>query len=259
MALRYRIYLTPRTLLCLLVLPVALITVSAAVLVMALLRVPRSRIDRIYTGFAAFARWVANTPLHVSGLENFRPGQAYIVVPNHESDWDPVMMVAALSMLPVRFIVKRQITQIPIFGWALLRSGNVRVVRTHTQGDVERIREKMASRPLDVSILFYAEGSRSRDGALHPFRKGAFATAIAYGMPILPVGHGGCYGIWKPLTLGIHSGPVTVEIGRPIPVEGLTYDDREKLRDQTFEVVRDLRTQARKRLRDMGGDPGGID
>jgi 1-acyl-sn-glycerol-3-phosphate acyltransferase len=242
MALRYRIYLTPRTLLCLLVLPVALITVSAAVLVMALLRVPRSRIDRIYTGFAAFARWVANTPLHVSGLENFRPGQAYIVVP-----------------LPVRFIVKRQITQIPIFGWALLRSGNVRVVRTHTQGDVERIREKMASRPLDVSILFYAEGSRSRDGALHPFRKGAFATAIAYGMPILPVGHGGCYGIWKPLTLGIHSGPVTVEIGRPIPVEGLTYDDREKLRDQTFEVVRDLRTQARKRLRDMGGDPGGID
>jgi hypothetical protein len=48
-------------------------------------------------------------------------------------------------------------------------------------------------------------------------------------------------------------------VGRPIPAEHLSYDDREKLRDQTFDAVRELRTRARERVRELGVDPGGID
>jgi 1-acyl-sn-glycerol-3-phosphate acyltransferase len=135
----------------------------------------------------------------------------------------------------------------------------VRVVRTDTQDDVDRIRKQMETQSREVSMIFYAEGTRSRDGALHPFKKGAFVTAISHGLPVLPLGHAGCYRIWPPLTFGIRSGPVVVEIGRPIPVEHLTYDDRDKLRDQTFDAVRELRARARKRVRELGADPGGID
>jgi 1-acyl-sn-glycerol-3-phosphate acyltransferase len=112
---------------------------------------------------------------------------------------------------------------------------------------------------METSMLFYAEGTRSRDGALHAFKKGAFVTAIAYGLPILPIGHAGCYRIWSPLRFGLRSGPVVVEVGQPIPVEHLAYDDREPLRDQTFEAVRELRARARKRIRELGVEPGGID
>ena len=67
--------------------------------------------------------------------------------------------------MSVRFIVKREIMSIPVFGYALRLTGNARVERTRSVSDIERIKEKMAELPLDASVLFYAERSRSRDGA----------------------------------------------------------------------------------------------
>ncbi len=259
MGWRSRLDLTLRTTVGWLFVPAALGLVSLWILVLSFLRAPRERIDRAYWWFGRVGCRIAGSKLLVRGLDGVQPGKAYVLVPNHESNWDPVVLVAALETIPARFVAKRQIIRIPVFGWALLRSGNVRVERTNTQGDVERIRRQMEERPLDVSILFYAEGTRSREGALREFRKGAFVTAISYGLPVLPIGHAGTYRIWRPGRFGIRSGPVAVEVGRPIPVDGLTYHDRDKLRDQTFEAVRELRTRARDRIRELGFDPGGID
>jgi 1-acyl-sn-glycerol-3-phosphate acyltransferase len=248
-----------RTTLALLVVPAAAIVMSTCALFRVLRGAPRSKIDSVYWSFAKFALRVLGTRLEVHGLEHVRPGQGYVVVPNHESNWDPLALLAALQGTPVRFVVKKEISDIPIFGWAVVQTGSVRVERTGGQGDVDRIREQMGARPLDTSMLFYAEGSRSRDGALHPFKKGAFVTAIAYQLPILPIGHAGCRRIWPPLSIRFRSGPVVVEVGQPIPVEHLSYDDRDELRDRTFEAVRELRARARKRIRELGVDPGGID
>jgi len=228
-------------------------------MLLVLIGAPQAWIDRAYTGFAHFARWVAGTRIEVSGLEHVRPGQAYVVVPNHESDWDPVVLMGALKQLRLRAVIKEQAARIPIFGRALLLTGNVRVERTHAAEDVQRIREAMATRRPDVSMLFYAEGTRSRDGAFHAFKKGAFVTAIAYQLPILPVGTAGTRRLWPPLTLRMRSGPIVVEIGPPIPVAGLTFDDRDRLRDETHRAVRELREAARRRLRALGIEPGGID
>jgi 1-acyl-sn-glycerol-3-phosphate acyltransferase len=248
-----------RTTLSLLLLPAATIALSTCALFRVLRGAPRSKIDSVYWTFGRFVLRVGGTRLEVHGLENIRPGQGYVVVPNHESNWDPPALLATLTGTPVRFVVKKEITGIPIFGWAIVQSGSVRVERTGGQSDVDRIRERMGTRPHDISMLFYAEGTRSRDGALHPFKKGAFATAIAHRLPVLPIGHAGCYRIWDPRVFGIRSGPVVVHVGRPIPAEHLGYDDREKLRDQTFDAVRELRTRARRRIRELGVDPGGID
>ncbi len=243
----------------LLVLPAALVLASLWVVLLVSLGAPQTWIDRAYTGFARFALWIAGTRVEVRGLEHVRPGQAYVVVPNHESDWDPVVLMAALKQLRVRAVIKDQTARIPIFGSALLRTGNVRVERTHTAGDVQRIRETMAARDPDVSMLFYAEGTRSRDGAFHEFKKGAFVTAIAYQLPILPAGTAGTRRVWPPLTVRMRSGPVVVDIGPPIAVAGLTRDDREWLRDETHRAVRELRGAARRQLRALGVEPGGME
>jgi 1-acyl-sn-glycerol-3-phosphate acyltransferase len=248
-----------RTSLCILLLPACLILYSAAACVFALLGAPRRRIDWFYHSFGRVCLRVGGTELEVHGRDHVDPGQAYIVVPNHESNWDPPSLMAALAPLSVRFIAKRQIMAIPIFGHALRLTGNVRVVRTNTARDVESIREKMAERPREVSVLFYAEGTRSRDGAFHAFKKGAFATAIADGIPILPVAQAGCFRIWAPETVRLRKGGVNIEIGEPIPVDGLELEHRDELRDRTHEVVKKLRERARQRLRDRGWDPGGID
>lgn len=241
------------------VLPAVLIGVSSGVTVLVLAGAPNAWVDRLYTGFARFALWVGGTRVEASGLEHIVPGQAYVVVPNHESDWDPPVHMATLARLRLRAIIKEQMIRIPVFGRALLLSGNVRVERTRTAEDVERIRAVMAKRRPDVSMLFYAEGTRSRDGAFHDFKKGAFATAIAYQLPVLPVGTAGTRRIWPPLTLRLRRGPVVVKVGAPIPVAGLTFEDRDRLRDDAHRAVRELRRQARQRLRALGVEPGGAD
>jgi len=248
-----------RTTVGLVVIPAAALVLSMLALFRVLRGAPRSKVDSVYWTFGRFALRVGGTRLEVHGLENIQKGQGYVVVPNHESNWDPLALLAALTGTPLRFVVKKEITGIPVFGWAIVRTGSVKVERTGDQGDVDRIRERMGARPQDISMLFYAEGTRSRDGGLHAFKKGAFATAIAYRLPVLPVGHAGCYRIWQPRVLGLRSGPVVVEVGRAIPAEHLGYDDREALRDQTFEAVKELRSRARRRLRELGVDPGGID
>lgn len=247
-----------RTAACLAVLPPVLLLHCLGALSFAALRAPQRTIDGFYRGFARFAVWFAGTRLEVRGLEHVDRDQAYVIVPNHESAWDPVVLVAAFPT-SVRFLIKRELLKIPVFGATLRNTGNIKVERTNTQADVERIRERMSSRPVEVSVLVYAEGTRSRDGALHDFKKGAFATAITYGLPVLPVGHAGCRRIWPPERLQVRGGPVCVEVGRPIPVDGLRHEDREKLRRETYEAVRELRTRARRRLRDLGVEPGGID
>jgi len=248
-----------RTAMCLLVLTPALALASTWVMLLVLLRASPPRVDRVYTAFARLSLWVAGTRLEVRGLHHLQAGQAYVVVPNHESDWDPVVLVASLAALRLRAVIKEQVARIAVLGHALLATGNVRVERTDTAGDAQRIRDAMAARAPGVSMLFYAEGTRSRDGALHAFKKGAFVTAIAYGLPVLPVGTAGTRRIWPPLTLRIRSGPVAIEVGPAIPVAGLGPGDRDDLRDRTHAAVRELRTEARRRLRALGVEPGGID
>jgi 1-acyl-sn-glycerol-3-phosphate acyltransferase len=248
-----------RTAACTALLPPLLIAHSAEAGLFALLGASRSRVQRAYDRFASLCLAAGGTELHVHGLDHVKPDQPYVIVANHESNWDPVALVAALRGRYVRFVVKKEITRIPIFGHALLATGNVMVERANTAADVARIRRGMEARPLDVSILFYPEGTRSRDGALHEFKKGAFSSALAYGLPILPIGHAGSYHVWTPNTLRIRRNPVAVEIGAPIEVGDLTLADRDPLRDRARDVVAELRTRARRRVRQLGGETGGID
>ncbi len=248
-----------RTAVGLLLLPALLIYASIAVYIGTLFKASSTRLHYFYVWFARACLRVSATSLEVRGLEHLEPGQAHVVVSNHESTWDPPALVAGLPQLVLRFIVKKELMRIPIFGNALKHSGNVRVVRTQVGGDAARIRQVMEERDPAVSILFFAEGTRARDGALHPFKKGAFVTAIDYGLPILPVAVAGTYAIWPKGTLQLRRGTVVIEVGEPISTEGFGLDHRGALRDQTHQAVAKLRSLARQGVRALGFDPGGVD
>jgi 1-acyl-sn-glycerol-3-phosphate acyltransferase len=248
-----------RTALAVAVLPPAIVAVGTTAIALALAGVPNARIHHLYVLFARLCMRVGATRLLVAGDERIRPQQACVVVANHESNWDSPTVVAALPRLVIRFVAKQEIMRIPIFGHALRATGNIRVLRKQTHGDVARIQAVMERRDPDVSILFFAEGTRSSDGGLHPFKMGAFATALAHGLPVLPVGIAGTRAIWPKGLLRVRRGAAAVEVGEPIPVDGLGLEDRAALRDRTHAAVADLRARARRRLREAGCDPGGID
>lgn len=248
-----------RTAVGLIVLPPALVAVSTWAILLALAGRSPERLHRIYVGFARLCLRVAGTELRVYGQHHVERGQPYVVVANHESAWDPPCIVAGLPGRVLRFVAKRSMMRIPVFGHALRLTGNVMVTRTETGTDVKRIRTGMERRSAAVSMLFFAEGTRSRDGALQPFKTGAFATALTFGLPILPVALAGTYAMWPKGRLRLRRGTVVLEVGEPIPIHGLGFEDRGKLRDQARESIVKLRARARQRLRALGQDPGGVD
>ena len=254
-----RLRLWPRGLLALVALPLNLLFWSALAVVHASFGATPRAAHRCYRGFGRSCLLIAGTRVERRGLENLKAGQAYVVVSNHESNWDPPTILASLPDLVIRFVLKTELLRVPVFGSALRRTGNIAVARTRTAADVKRIQEGMSDRNPDVSILFFAEGNRSRDGSYRAFKMGAFATALDFKLPILPIAVAGTFDIWRPGSLLVRSGPIVLEIGEPIPVDGLSSEDRSALRDRTHAAVAELRSRARARLRARGVEPGGID
>jgi 1-acyl-sn-glycerol-3-phosphate acyltransferase len=249
-----------RGLLAFVLLPPALLAWSFGALVHALIGATPRQAHRYYLGFARTCLRVGGTELEVRGLENVKPGQAYVVVSNHESNWDPPVIIGGLPDLVLRFVLKTQLLKVPIFGPALRRTGNIAVDRRQSGADVKRLQEGMSERDPDVSILFFAEGNRARDGSYRAFKMGAFATALDVKLPILPIAVAGTFSIWPAGTFWLNPAPIVLEVGAPIPTESSAgAADRSRLRDETHRVIAELRTRARARLRARGVEPGGVD
>ena len=187
MGMLSRLRLWPRGLLALVALPLNLMAWSTLAVLHAFLGATPRAAHRCYRGFGRSCLLIAGTRVERRGLEHLKAGQAYVVVSNHESNWDPPTILASLPDLVIRFVLKSQLLMIPVFGSALRRTGNIAVQRTRTAADVKRIQEGMSERSPDVSILFFAEGNRSRDGSYRAFKMGAFATALDFKLPILPI------------------------------------------------------------------------
>lgn len=241
-----------RTLVAWTVLPAGIVFLSCVAMLLAVVTRSNRQVHWAYLTFARMCILVGGTDLQVHGSHHARSNQAYVLVMNHESNWDPPSIIAGLPELIIRFIVKQEIMRIPIFGHALGLTGNVTVERKKAARDVDRIRKGMKERNREVSMLFFAEGTRSRDGHMQPFKKGAFATAISHELPILPVAVAGSRRIWSAESVMLRRGPVVLEIGAPIPVEGLDLADRDALRTQCEEAVRKLRSEAYDRVRAQG-------
>jgi 1-acyl-sn-glycerol-3-phosphate acyltransferase len=143
------------------------------------------------------------------------PGRGYVVMANHQSYFDVVAMLAVLPGT-YRFVAKRSLFVIPIFGWSLWAGGFIPVDRR----DKSKAREvwRAAGRRLErgASVLFYPEGTRSHDGRIHAFQRGAFLVALKTGAPILPVGISGAHEVMPRGRLSVVPGTIRVRFGAPI-------------------------------------------
>lgn len=113
----------------------------------------------------------------LSGAENVKIGDSYIVTPNHQSYID-VLALELVIPVKVLWVIKRELARVPFFGWALSRSGAICINRSNSAEAVRSLREG-SSKLLDGwSLLIYPEGTRSPTTALKPFKKGPFMLAI---------------------------------------------------------------------------------
>jgi len=139
--------------------------------------------------------------------------------------------------VPIRFLAKKELFRYPLLSQAMRATGMVEVDRAAHARAIDTInRQADLVRSRNHSLMIYAEGTRSRDGIIKPFKKGAFAIASGSGMPIVPVAISGTREVVSPGTIKVQRHrTVTVQIGDPIAE---TKDAPiTALRDQTFERI----------------------
>jgi len=170
------------------------------------------------------------------GAEKAVPGQAYIITPNHQSYAD---VLALITVLPVRFrwVLKKELLKVPLFGWAVARTGAIALDRANRDQSVQRLRAGADKLKGGWSVLIYPEGTRTPDGQLLPLKKGAFMMAVQSGMPILPVTSNGAHKVLPKKTLVFRPGHITVTIGDPINTEGMTESDVPVLMEKTRQAI----------------------
>jgi 1-acyl-sn-glycerol-3-phosphate acyltransferase len=187
-------------------------------------------------GWARQVLWLGGVKPVVRAAEGFSRAGPCVVVSNHASQIDIPVLFEGLGM-PIRFLAKRSLFYIPLFGWSLWLARFIPVDRGRSRKarrSIDRAAARIRGGP---SLAVFPEGTRSPDGRVQPFKSGAFILAIKSGVPILPVAVRGTFEVVPKTRLAVRPGPVELVIGRPIRTAGLGLENREDLRRRVHEAV----------------------
>jgi len=167
--------------------------------------------------------------VHVDGTRRARldPTEPYVFMSNHASHFDVLAVVAALPEFQLRWVAKKELADIPIFGWAMRRAGHVIIDRSNPEQALASLRAARTMMDAGISVMIFPEGTREEhDHELLPLKKGGFLLALETGVPIVPIAVRRSREVLPRGDWRIRSGTIEVVVGEPISVEG---QDRETL------------------------------
>lgn len=181
--------------------------------------------------------WSTGVNWEVEGLENLDENGQYIFMSNHSSALDIILGVALLPYNLV-FLAKKELFIIPIFGWAMVAAGMIRIDRGNPEQ--AKVSVNKASKTLSASsfsTLMYPEGTRSKSGELLPFKKGGFIMAIQSGLSIVPITIIGAGNILPKGAFRIQPGCVKIIISDPLKTEDLSLNDKNHLLESCRNMI----------------------
>jgi 1-acyl-sn-glycerol-3-phosphate acyltransferase len=190
----------------------------------------------------------AGCEIRTVGMENIPEGQPVVYAANHQSFFDILAMAAVLPG-KMRFVAKKELAKIPVFGQALKAAGQIYIDRFNRAKAFEAYEEAAVAVREGMNAVVFVEGTRSRTGNLLPFKKGAFVFAIAAQVPLIPIYCGGTFEILPKGSVYVSPRTITLYFGEPISTEGMVYDDREKLMLQARRVIEGFEAREKGKAR----------
>lgn len=174
----------------------------------------------------------------IEGLDRITPGTTYVFVSNHQSIYDTPVVFASLPY-QLRIIAKEALARFPVLGWHLTRGGHLFADRRHPDHDgiLKRWRALVSD---GLSLIIYAEGTRSRDGRVARFKAGSFLLAIQAGLPIVPLAVIGTRQVMPKGRLRTEPADVTLIVHAPIQppaIDAPTVRDARALADGVHAIV----------------------
>lgn len=172
--------------------------------------------------------FIFNIKLVVKGKHNLQ-NRNYVFASNHASLIDIPLLLIAVNRYTV-FIAKSELSKIPIFKSILDRAGFIFVDRKNNDSAVKSMNNLIEDiKKIPRSVAIFPEGTRTSDGNLLPFKKGAAIFAINTDIPVVPVAISGTYSWSKKKLFDISQSVISFEFGEPITTENYSFDDRDYL------------------------------
>ena len=191
--------------------------------------------------FRVIGSWVTkvNPAWHVTvgGVDPATLSHPYVVVSNHQSQAD----IPVVSLLPweMKWVGKKELFDIPVLGWLMRLAGDIPVDRKDPASRATVLLRAQRKLEQGVSVMFFPEGTRSRDGRLKRFYDGAFALAVQAGVPILPLALDGTMDALPKHGWQFSRADVRLDVLPPVPTTGLTEADVPALRERVRTLILD--------------------
>ena len=185
---------------------------------------------------------LAGIRTRVAGRELVPAGKPVVFCCNHQSNIDPPILFQTLHPR-LHVLYKHELRKLPLLGRAFVIGGFVPIDRHSREHAMASIDQAAESLKQGNSFLTFPEGTRSRTGALLPFKRGPILMALKAQVPIVPVAISGATASMRKGSLIVRPTTVSVRIGEPVDTKGLTMDDREWVADTVRSRVEQLLNQ----------------
>lgn len=168
--------------------------------------------------------------IQVGGIDPRTLGHPYVVVSNHQSNAD----IPVISRLPweMKWVAKKSLFDLPVMGWLMRLAGDIPVDRKDPESRATVLRRARAKIERGSSVMFFAEGTRSKDGRIKPFHDGAFRLAVEAGVPVLPLAIDGTRDALPKDGWKFDRADIRLAVLPPVPTDGLTDADVPALRER---------------------------
>jgi len=176
-------------------------------------------LDSLAILWSRFSLYVALVWMKIEGRENIDKNQSYVVVANHASQFDIFVIYGWLG-IPFKWVMKEELRSVPVIGRFCNLAGHIFIDRKNSKEAIAKINKaKKYLIAKKSSIFFFPEGTRSLDGNVQGFKKGAFTLAKDMNLPVLPVTIKGTHSILPAKTTDLFPGKVELIIHQPFSSE----------------------------------------
>jgi 1-acyl-sn-glycerol-3-phosphate acyltransferase len=200
--------------------------------------VDRRKFDFLNRGFFRNILRIAGVRFEVRRSPAFDPSRTSIFICNHVNIFDPFVIYSAIPQFVRGFELESHF-KVPVYGWMMQWFGNVPVPDLPSREGLA-IMSQRAKDALDsgISLVAFAEGSRTRDGHVREFKKGVFSLAQKFGTPIVPMSIVGAYQFFQTGHWMLHPGKITVYLHDTIDTSAIGRNEVDHLRRRVQEIVR---------------------
>ncbi len=175
-------------------------------------------------------------PVHVKGRAHLDPAQSYIFVANHQGAFDIFLIYGYLNR-SFKWIMKKSLRKMPFVGKACHAAGHIFIDDSGVRGVKSSLLQARESLAMGHSIVIFPEGSRTLDGHIHRFKRGAFQMAEELQIPVVPLTIEGPYQVLKRGSVLLEPHPLRLTIHKPIHVVKDQEGEAARIQKEAFEII----------------------